>query len=310
MRFDAVRWVLVALMLLLLAFLIPSPAMAEVEPLPLDHKVPGRPPRVDGWRSETEYEDESIHAVVSEVEYLGVKCHIIDVTIADPTQIRTAVSNESITGFGYAKGEAMAKRVNAIAAVNGDFFKYHYMDSYVIRQGVFYYDIENDPGKGFNKAPGYLRDVLLIDDQGDFWGIRTATNAKVEDFIAGELPEGRAVINSFTFGPVLVEDGEAQPYTIEEFQPEDKMQRAAIVQVGPLTYAIVECDGQTDGSYGLTMAEFADFIAERYPACRLAFNLDGGGSTHVIFHNQRIHYTPGSRNISDILYFASAAGEE
>ena len=88
------------------------------------------------------------------------------------------------------------------------------------------------------------------------------------------------------------------------------MQRVAIVQVDTLTYAMVECDGFSDGTYGLTMSEFAAFIAERYPTCRVAFNLDGGGSSHVIFRNERIHETSGIRNISDILYFASAATEE
>ena len=43
-----------------------------------------------------------------------------------------------------------------------------------------------------------------------------------------------------------------------------------------------------------------------FPECRVAYNLDGGGSTNVIVNGERIHKTPGARKISDILYFASA----
>ena len=305
-----IRWVVVALMLAALALTVSSPAMAEVEPLPLDFKVPGRPPKPEGYLSENEYLDSSIHAVVTEFQWHEVTCCAIDVTVADPSQLRTAVSNDNFRDFTYVKGEAMAKHVNAIAAVNGDFFKYHYKDSYVWRQGEFYYDIKNDPGNGYSKSESFLRDVLFIDDRGDFWAVKQATNAKLQDFLAREFPADRRVINTFTFGPVLVEGGEAQPYTTEEFEHDMKMQRVAIVQVEGLNYAIVEFNCMTDGSYGLTMAEFAQMIAEKYPTCRMAFNLDGGGSTHVIFNNERIVYTSGIRNISDILYFASAETEE
>lgn len=297
----AVRWVLAAMMLASLALFLSSPALAEVTPLPMEITAIGRPPKADGYLSETEYLDESIHAVVTTPTYQDVLCHVIDVTIADPSQIRTALSYDSPRGHEYAWAATMAEHVNAIAAVNGDFFKYHFDVSYVVRQGVEYFPPEELYGK---------RDVLVIDDQGDFWGVQRATADKVHALLDETLPEGRQVVNAFTFGPVLVENGEVQTFTNDEFQPEKKMQRAAIVQVDKLTYAIVECDGMSDGTYGLTMVEFAEFIQSLYPQCRLAFNLDGGGSTNVVFHNERIHVTSGIRKIGDIIYFASAAGEE
>lgn len=301
MKGNAVRWVIVGLMLLLLPCLISSPALAEVEPLPLNHLTPGKPPKADGYLSETEYQDESIHALVSTPTYLDVLCHVIDVTIADPTQLRTAMSYDSPNGHEYAWAATMAEHVNAIAAVNGDFFKYHFDVSYVVRQGQEYMSTSELYGK---------RDVLIIDDKGDFWGVKTATETVVNALIRDLEEQGRQVINAFTFGPVLVENGQTQAFTNDEFQPKSKMQRAAIVQVEGLHYAIVECDGMSDGSYGLTMTQFAELIQSLYPDCRLAFNLDGGGSTNVIFHNERIHQTSGIRRIGDIIYFASAAGED
>ena len=70
MKMNALRWALTAVMLVCLAFLISSPAEAEIVPLPLDQLVPGNPPVEGGYLSETEYQDESIHVTV---EYQTVK---------------------------------------------------------------------------------------------------------------------------------------------------------------------------------------------------------------------------------------------
>ena len=53
----------------------------------------------------------------------------------------------------------------------------------------------------------------------------------------------------------------------------------------------------------------ADYIAFLFPECVMAYNLDGGGSTNVVLKGERIHTTPGHRQISDILYFATAIPE-
>lgn len=72
----------------------------------------------------------------------------------------------------------------------------------------------------------------------------------------------------------------------------------------------MECDGKADATSGMTMANFAEYVQSLFPDCILAYNLDGGGSTNVIVNNVRIHKNTDARNISDILYFASAASED
>ena len=195
------------------------------------------------------------------------------------------------------KATALAKKDNAVAAVNGDFFKY-YDYGYLIRQGVKY---REDYSK---KHP---RDILIIDDHGDFYGVANADAEKMADFMENVLPADRTAINTFSLGPLLVVDGQVQEITTRDFQYRYPMQRVGIVQVGELEYAIVECDGKADATYGMTIADFAKYIQELFPDCRLAYNLDGGGSTNVIVNNKRIHKNSDSRNICDILYFASAA---
>lgn len=298
MKSNVIRWIAVALMLCCIALTVSSPALAEVLPLPLEQTVPGNPALESGWSDAENYTDPSITVTVEHTTVKKVKCSIVRVKIADPSQIRTAMSEDDYDKTKYVKATALAKHVNAIAAVNGDFFKY-YDFGYLVRQGQLYRD-----------APNGKRDVLFIDDQGDFYAVRNAQSADIQDFLTNTLPADRTVINTFTLGPVLVEDGEVQEITTREFQYRYKMQRVAIVQTGTLEYAIVECDGRADASSGMTMMDFADYIKELFPDCRLAYNLDGGGSTNVVVNGTRIHKNPDSRQICDILYFASAYTEE
>ena len=287
------------MLLAAIMLLLPLCAQGEVRPLPLDQFTPGQPPRADGWLSDTEYMDESIHVTVTTGKLHKVKTHMVHITIAHPSQIRTAMSTRRPNDHTYIKAVDIANGVNAIAAVNGDFFKYHHNIGYIVRQGEFYRNALNG-----------LRDVLIIDDLGNFHAVRTPDKEQMQRYLEEEFPKGRQVINTFYLGPVLVENGVVQEITTREFQQRYKMQRVAIVQLGELEYAIVECDGKTDGSYGMTMAAFAEYIRTLFPDCLLAYNLDGGGSTNVIFNGKRIHWTDGARKISDILYFASAAVDE
>jgi len=301
MNAKTIRLIVIALLLLLLPLLLSSPALAEeAKSLDLDHLTPGSKPLEEGFLSANEYKDDTIHVTWEEQTYNKQLCHIIRIKIADPSQIRTCMSRDRYEDRAYVKAETMAEHVNAIAAVNGDFFKYYYDFGYVVRQGVEY-----------RKACDGTRDVLLIDDMGDFHYVLMARNESLDAFLANEFPKDRKVINSFTFGPVLVIDGKPFTETITDlYQSRYKMQRAAIVQLDTLEYAIVEVDGKSDASYGMKMVDFGAYIAELFPDCKLAFNLDGGGSTNVIFNNKRIHRNPDLRKISDILYFASAHDAE
>lgn len=342
MKLRYVRWALTAVMLVCLACLISSPAAAEVEPLPMDQMAPGMPTDPNGWtyvdkeeacegsmvlkyssktrewtptntnmkvndRDWERYEDDSISM---EVTYFtvcpaykpkNVACAAVRVKIADPSQLRTAMSHDDYSKREYVKASDMAKQKNAVVAVNGDYFKYHYDVGYVVRQGEFYRDKLNGE-----------RDLLIIDNKGDFHPVFAATSETAKAYIADMESQGLSVVNTITLGPVLVQNGQAldikESITAKhgEFQWRYPQQRVAICQLGELEYVIVETYGKTDSSQGLSLPEFADLIAHLYPDCLVAYNLDGGGSTNVVVNGERIHKTPGARKISDIIYFASA----
>ena len=157
--------------------------------------------------------------------------------------------------------------------------------------------------------------MLVVDSEGDFHIIPHAVTKDIEAFVESMLaPEGRTILDTFNLGPALVINGEVQDIASTQaalqgdYQWNYPQQRIALIQTGHLEYAIVEVFGQTDSTAGLTLQEFAEMIAEKVPETKIAYNFDGGGSTNLIMNNKRICKTPGLREITDIIYFASAEG--
>ena len=105
---------------------------------------------------------------------------LVTVRIADPSQIRTAMATyygSNATVFG----STLAKKNNAVLAINGDFFSIH-SGGYLVRQGQRYCNL-----------PDGRTDVLVIDDQGDFHIFPEANRETLAAF-------NDVVVNSFNFG--------------------------------------------------------------------------------------------------------------
>ncbi|MBQ2991898.1 MAG: phosphodiester glycosidase family protein, partial [Clostridia bacterium] len=290
---------------LLMTGLFACGALAELKPLPLDDDTAyGYELRQENFISDTEYRDESLHVALERFQYNNVNCIQATVKIADPSQIRTAKSSARFDDQEMVKAALMGKKANAVLAVNGDFFKQNAF-GYTIRQCY--------PARKRlqDKAAGRY-DVLMIDNMGDFHTVRYATEESAqakEDELAAQ---GRFVVNSFTFGPVLVLDGQKQEFDQWMWQADDKAQRIAVAQVDELTYMIFQCDGSTQPKRGMTLSTFANMMLSRCDHIRVAYNLDGGGSCNVVFNGKKINANRDVRQICDILYFASidASGEE
>ena len=296
---------LAAGLLSILLLSLAGTASADVVPLDLDIMVHGAPVKKEGWISGGEYQDASIH-IISNHKSRKPKssrektvCRWITIQIADPSQLRTAMSMDSYDDPGTVSARTLAKYVNAVVALNGDYFKYNYDKGYVLRQGVLYRD-----------ALDGTWDSLIIDDQGDFHDVLEATSESMAAAISDLEAQGRKPVNVLTFGPVLIKDGQIvrdeKDYPREMHYPTLATQRIALLQLGPLEYAVVEIDSDGGNGTGMNLGELARFILEIYPDCKMAYNLDGGGSTHLIVNGKQIHNTVSGRAVSDIIYFASA----
>ena len=307
------KLVLLVLMTVVLSVCTLCSALADVKPIPLDMLEHGTPPKAEGWiEPNKEYEDESIHAVLyerrnykSKTSDGNITIHWAVIEIKDPSQLRTALSYDSFEEKKAATAPEMVAYLNPVVACNDDYAKINNYKGYVVRQGELCLDNLDEWSEGLKQ------DVLLIDDQGDFHVVQKASSADVQAFNAELEGSGRKVINAFTFGPAMILDGEIQTITRESSTHELNLAtaRTVICQLGPLKYAIFAANSPKNG-FGINVLELANFIVKTFPDCKVAYNLDGGGSSRLFMGQKRINLANGRREIYGMIYFASAASEE
>ncbi|MDR1564534.1 MAG: phosphodiester glycosidase family protein [Oscillospiraceae bacterium] len=236
------------------------------------------------------YEDSSITVKISKERYEGQDCTIADIKIGHPSQLRTAFAGGVYNSSNREYLSDLARRQNAVVAVNGDFYGYR-KDGVIFRQGSLYRDKPS------------VRDLLIIDAQGDFHIIHE------KDFKLADWSD-KGPVNSFSFGPALVIDGELAQIPKEKDYPEGYMEnqhpRTAIGQVDKLHYILVTVDGLVHWSMGIKVKPLAEFMKSK--GCTQAYNLDGGQSTVMTFNNKVVNHVAynGERKLCDVVYFATA----
>lgn len=180
----------------------------------------------------------------------------------------------------------MAKQHHLVFAINGDNFfyrvgrqkevDYRYPIGLVIRGGEMLYDV---PRSATSTVFPPL-DVLATYADGD-----------MKLFYNGEITAEQAmadgVIDTYAFGPILVENGEVAGRA-SEFGLVDNP-RIALGMIEKGHYAIVMCESRTGDSTG----ESCVWMAERMEAlgCDIALNLDGGQTASIIFMGELINKT-------------------
>lgn len=281
------KWLFVMICILCCGLL--SSALAEITPLPIDFSG-GKKPDPNGFIGEWEYEDPSIHVKVVKGRAEDYDCDYwaADITIADASQLRTMSANGFDSNMTM-NGEAMARRVKAVLAIDGDYFCYTGIGC-IIRQGQTFRNILQGD-----------RDVLLVDEDGDFHIVGLAKKGQI-----GTKYDGKKIINAFFFGPALVVGGTPYYGYGDSMSADSPRQRMAIAQLDHLHYMCICCAPPIGTSCGMTLWDFGDFVASL--GVEIAYNLDGGDSVMMIFNGEKINATTSEtvRDISDIVYFASA----
>jgi exopolysaccharide biosynthesis protein len=185
--------------------------------------------------------------------------HVTRINIASD-QIRIVVSNETDKGL---KVSDYAKKVNAIAAINGDYFDDHFNPvGFTI-----------GPCGPWTNVKDMKREIVL-----------EVANQKILLRKRAELGDSapETVDAAISGWPFIVAECKALGPT--ELPGSDAFTRAphprtalGISNDGTLLYFVV-ADGRRTGIPGLTLAELASFMADKLDVCS-AMNLDGGGST-------------------------------
>lgn len=239
-------------------------------------------------KSSTAYEDDNIKIALIDYRENDTDIHMADVKVSSSEYLKTAFAQSSYGRNVTEKTSDIAESVNAILAINGDYYGAQ-ESGYVIRNGVIY----RETAKSGNED-------LVIYGDGSFEIIDE------DDITAEELLE-KGAQNVLAFGPALVEDGSVSVTEDEEVgKAMASNPRTAIGIIDENHYVFVVADGRTSDNEGLSLYELAEFMESL--GVQTAYNLDGGGSSTIYFNGQIINKptTNGSsikeRSVSDIVY--------
>ena len=224
----------------------------------------------------------------------AVTYFVADITLASPTNLRSAFAKDTFGENVIEVPSVMAKRVGAVVGINGDYYGFR-STGIEIRNGATFRD------KG-------ARQGLVIGKDGSFRLYDETATTAAELVAAGAW-------HTLSFGPGLVDAGAVLSgidkveidtnvgnHSIQGYQP-----RTAIGMIAPGHIVFVIVDGRSTGySRGMTLPELAQLMKDL--GCQVAYNLDGGGSSAIWF-NGDIRNKPGGtdseRGTSDLLYMGA-----
>jgi exopolysaccharide biosynthesis protein len=242
--------------------------------------------------TDTSYTDDNISIKITTSTYDNTVIYTADVQVSDASYLQTAFANSTYGKNITASTSSIADSVGAILAINGDFYGAR-SSGYVIRNGVLYRDTSSSS----------LQEDLVISKDGSFSII---TEGSVS---AGTLLSNGAQ-QVLSFGPALIENGEISVSENQEVgQAMTSNPRTAICEIGPLHYLLVVADGRTSASEGLSLYQMAQYLQTL--GVSTAYNLDGGGSSTMVFNGTVINNptTNGNkiseRSVSDIVYIGA-----
>lgn len=242
---------------------------------------------VEGGSVIGSYSDSNVSITLKEYREYDSAIYVADVTVSDVSYLKTALASNTYGRNITDTTSNMANDNNAILAINGDYYGAR-QSGYVIRNGSLY---RNSSGN---------RDALAIMKNGEFEFV-------TEGETSAETLLGNGALQVFSFGPVLLEDGSISVTENEEVgMAMASNPRTAIGYLGKNHYVFVVSDGRTSESAGLSLYELASFMKSL--GVRDAYNLDGGGSSTMVFKGEVINtpttngHSTQERGVSDILY--------
>ncbi|NLI54662.1 MAG: phosphodiester glycosidase family protein [Clostridiales bacterium] len=230
---------------------------------------------------------------ITTVRVSGTTAYVADVQLSSADSLKTALAQNTYGSNITQTTSEMAAANDAILAINGDYYGAN-KRGYVIKNGILYRD---------SVRQGDDTQDLVIYQDGSF-AIVDETEITAQELIDS------GVVQLFSFGPVLMEDGEIRVSSSDEVsRAKTSNPRTAIGIIDELHYIIVVADGRTSESKGLSLLELAELM-DSY-GCVIAYNLDGGGSSTMVFNGSVVNNptTNGKsiteRSVSDIVYIAA-----
>jgi exopolysaccharide biosynthesis protein len=235
----------------------------------------------------TTYSSDGISITVTTYREYDTDIYVADVTLSDASQLRTAFAQSTYGRNITETTSGIASDAGAVLAINGDY--YSARSGYVIRNGELYR----------STSAGSSQEDLVV------WSDGTFEIVSEGDYTAQELLD-KGAQQVLSFGPGLVENGQISVSENDEVsRAKTSNPRTAIGMIDALHYVFVVADGRTGESSGLSLYELAEFMQGL--GADTAYNLDGGGSSTMVFNGQVINNpttngtTISERKVSDIV---------
>ena len=242
------------------------------------------------------YLDDSIFAVTWKQVVDNSTYTFSEVKVAHASQFRRFLSEGKYNSGILHTTTEMAKSVNAVVASSGDYYSYRRI-GIVVNEGSVYRD------------QGDLLDTCYVDSNGDLlFSYARELNGKetIQSFV-----DEHDIRFSICFGPVMIIDNEnVVPPTYNSGEINQNYPRAALCQMDELHYVLVCANMEAPNYQVPTVSQFADSLVKL--SIPTAYALDGGQTASIVINNQLINTVSygAQREISDIIYFATAVGEE
>jgi len=241
--------------------------------------VPTQPSRtpVQKVYTDTQYTDDNIQIDVQKVVKPGLVYYVADIRLSSLQYFKTAFANNTPGRNQHEAVSDQAKDHNAILAISGDYYGYR-NTGVTIRNGTLYRD--NPDGESM---------VLMQNGEMKI----------VDKSVSGKSLVEQGALHSWSFGPALVIDGQY----VQRSSPVSALNpRTGLGMIEPYHYIFIVVDGRVDDSKGVVMKDFAQLFLEY--GCKVAYNLDGGGSATMVMHNKLVNRPSqgDERKISDSIY--------
>ena len=251
------------------------------------------------------YYDETILAILWKELIDGSTVSCCEVKIADASQFRRKFVDDTFGSSNKLFATSIAASVNAVVAMNADFYMFRDFGIVVYDRDLYRFSEANYTGsyKKYN-----CTDTMFVTDQGDFlfWHrLQEATPEEMEAWIAENN-----ILFSIAFGPILVENGELQ---VCDWYPAGEIDRgysrAGIGQKDHLHYFYMSLNHSPEKEARWTVNQFGERMYER--GLQQAYCLDGGQTSEIVWRGAPFNYIDfgGEREVSDIIYFATAIPE-
>lgn len=232
---------------------------------------------------------------------LKTRWYETEVFCSEDSPLYTVLSNNKSTeGKGLVDPIKLANSNHAVLAISDDYYGFRISNKLtigvIVRNGI----IRNEKTYPAHKGRFPNLETLAVYNDGSMKTYLSNEHTAQEYLDMGAT-------NVFSFGPILVQNGQLGNDVIKPDYYHYREPRCAIGMIEPYHYLIVTVDGRLDKENirGVYMDWVAQLMLEK--GVTEALNLDGGGTCILMFMGKRLNKTGSSiRNLNSMICFGTS----